>query len=74
MTYFVQTSGIVLLIIEVHKCTFILLPIPLRQVKSKMRKRIIQLVKHKEYKYLLLYIPMYHEIEVRKVHSRHEVC
>ena len=25
-------------------------------------------------KYLLLYIPIYHAVEIRKVHGRHEVC
>jgi len=33
---------------------------------------MIQLVKHG--KYLLLYVLIYHKVEMSKVHGRHEVC
>jgi len=33
---------------------------------------MIQLVKYG--KYLLLYVPIYHKVEMSKVYGRHEVC
>jgi len=36
---------------------------------------MIQLVKHKKYKRVsTVYIPMYHEVEMRNTYGRHEVC
>jgi len=44
-------------------------------IKSRGRKRMIQLVKHKEYRRVsTVYIPMYHEVVIRRTYGKHEVC
>jgi len=36
---------------------------------------MIQLVKRKEYRRVsTIYIPMYHEVVIRRTYDRHEVC
>jgi len=36
---------------------------------------MIQLVKHKEYRRVfIVYIPMYHVVEIRSAYGKHEVC
>ena len=43
--------------------------------ESRERKRMIQLVKRKEYRRVsTIYIPMYHILGMRREQSRHEVC
>jgi len=44
-------------------------------IESRGRQGMVQLVKHKEYRRVsTVYIPIYHEIVIRRTYGRHEVC
>ena len=44
-------------------------------IESRGRKRMIQLVKRKDYRRVsTVYIPMYYEVVMRRTYGRHKVC